>query len=770
MAFRVAHYATPEWSATFHVCGDSVMESGSLSRREFLQLSSAAVVAAFAVPHGLDAAEPSPGFVPVAIPAWVRSVTRMAFVTPGEIDRAAELGVQVCHGNAVWPYFPLRCAGGGLSPNDQALLRQIVDRCHQHGMKYCLGLPPFPSVACMQAHPEWRILPDRGAGPFREPREDDLGTRLACNNGPWGDYLIDVCAELVEDFGLDGFSFDGNYHPALCHCPACTTAYRQERDLPIPEQANLEDVSYRRYLDWRGECLERHYARMQQRLKHVHPDTVLMSWTVNAGRYGHFLHSPRAMPTRVNQLFDLPMQEWWLDETNFGASVAPAFGAAYSRAVAGDRPAASEAYLMSRGNPYGTDSFPAHERVTRSLLALTNGSVSAESLGWPGHQRSIEQVFEAIRQREPYLARTSPWKWAALLVSEQTRQFYAYRDIADRFLPHVFGPFRMGMEEHLPVTPINDWDLTTPGLPQSLDGFRVLILPSSAALSDAQIAAIRTFVQSGGGLVATGEASLCDELGQPRRDFGLADLFGASYRGRPAATVTPAPLDANFAIAIDESYWQQRVGAARLTWPQHPLWSDPVLEALVPGHAATFKGPQVLVDVQNAQDVVAQMTPISGPQSPIPAILARKFGAGRVAYLPACLDAALWSYAYPYQRRMLARLVTWAAGTAPPLQIDAPKCVQTTFWSQAPVPGQTPAHIVQFFNGLNTTANHGLPATDVPLREETIPISGIRVHLGELAGRALVVEPGHHVPRFVDDARTIVEMPPLELHQMLILT
>jgi len=32
-------------------------------------------------------------FEPVKIPAWVRKVTRMAFVTPGEVEKAAELGV-----------------------------------------------------------------------------------------------------------------------------------------------------------------------------------------------------------------------------------------------------------------------------------------------------------------------------------------------------------------------------------------------------------------------------------------------------------------------------------------------------------------------------------------------------------------------------------------------------------------------------------------------------------------------------------------------------
>src|SRR5262249_21255481 len=151
------------------------------------------------------------------------------------------------------------------------------------------------------------------------------------------------------------------------------------------------------------------------------------------------------------------------------------------------------------------------------LLAVTNGCVAAESLGWPGHEQSAQTSLLEVGRRTPWLTRTSPLPWAALLVSEQTRQVYAYKDIADRFLPHVFGAFRAGMEEHLPVTLINDWDVDA----RELAKFAVLILPNAAALSDAQTAAVRDFVRSGGGLVATGETSLCDELGRPRPDFAL---------------------------------------------------------------------------------------------------------------------------------------------------------------------------------------------------------------------------------------------------------
>jgi len=742
-----------------------MIELNRTTRREFLGTAAALAATALAPAADEQQTGTAAAFESITIPEWVYGVTRMAFLTPGEVPRAAKAGVQVVHTNLVWPYYPLRRDSGGLSQDDAKKLRDLVDACHQASMKLILGLPPFPPVALLKDHPDWRIDPDgSGAAVKKLVKEDDLGTRLGCNLGPWGDYLIDVCAELVQDYGLDGYSFDGNYHPRICYCPACRKAYRDGMKRELPAKADLDDVAYREYLVWRGERLEDHYRRMQQRLKKVSADAVLMSWTVNAGRYGHFLHSPRAMPSRLNRLFDLPMQEWWLDETNFGASVVPAFGAAYLRATTGHRPNASEPYLMSRGNPYGTDSFPVHERLTRTFLALTNGSLAPQSFGWHLHRDSTEEALRAIGRRERWLTRCEPLPWAALLVSEQTRQFYAYKDIADRYLPHLFGSFRAAFEGHLPLTLVNDWDVDA----KTLANHRVILLANAAALSDEQAEALRAYVKAGGGLVATAETSLCDALGRHRRDFALKDLFGVSYRGRPGAPEKRADLDENVAVAVGESYWKQRIGVARLAWTEHALVRDRPLSELVPGKAVTFRGPLVNVSEPKAPgEVAVRMTPAGWKEPPLPAMVARSVGEGRVVYLAAALDAALWSYAYPYQRRLLARALEWAAGGAFPISVAAPMCVQATYFTQSDKDGRR--LVLHLFNGVNTTANHGLPVAEVPLREETIPIHGIRVRFEKDVPKRFHVEPGGVEPTVTKDGTaTLVELPPLDLHALLV--
>lgn len=50
--------------------------------------------------------------------------------------------------------------------------------------------------------------------------------------------------------------------------------------------------------------------------------------------------------------------------------------------------------------------------------------------------------------------------------------------------------------------------------------------------------------------------------------------------------------------------------------------------------------------------------------------------------------------------------------------------------------------LVHLFNNINTTAGYGLPAEEVPLREETIPIHDIAVTFSGYAVTRFHLEPG----------------------------
>ncbi len=94
---------------------------------------------------------------------------------------------------------------------------------------------------------------------------------------------------------------------------------------------------------------------------------------------------------------------------------------------------------------------------------------------------------------------TSPEPWSALVMSDNTRCFYTHGDVAPRYMAHVFGAFRAGIEARLPMTLIADWNLT----PADLAPYKVLVLANTASLDDSQAAAIRSFVEKDGGLSST---------------------------------------------------------------------------------------------------------------------------------------------------------------------------------------------------------------------------------------------------------------------------
>lgn len=723
---------------------------------------------------------PDRDFKPIEPAPWVYDGIQKAFIsdlanpkTLDYIDKLASMGVTVIHTAGSDPYYPLRRDDPSAGPPAELreVLTTVYKRMRSHGMRIVIGVSPYAPVEVVKQHPEWRLKSSPDEKPLdpaidlTKPENHHL--RSLSLNTPYGDYLIENLAEIFRDYQVDGISFDGCYHPMINFTPYEVELYTKETGREMPAKIDLSDINYRIYLLWADTKLENFYRKLHERLRQVNPQAAVYTWTTNAGRYGHFLTSPRVMSARMNLLFDSPVQEWWLDEVNLGASVVPAFGAAYVRAVTGGRTGSSEPYVISRGNPYSSSGFPGHELTVRCLMAMTNGSITPLMMPNSAGDEASEQTMREIGKRKKWFVRTTQEPWAALLVSEQSRQFYAGGQIMERFLAHALGVFRVGWEEHLPVTLVTDLDIT----PERLKPYKVLVLPNSAALSDYQVQVIREFVAAGGGLVATCESSLFNELGQPRPNFALADVLGVDYQGRPTAPTTRAELDVNFAIVVDDKYWANRMGAAEMRWGAGDIQTDelinsPRMKDVVNGVQASFKGP--LVKMSDARPPMKRAM-IMFPEGldPIPAVVMGNFGNGRVVYMAAGFDAANYSYCYPYQRIVMAQAIRWAASEPPPIEVKAPMCIQSTVFRQKDSAGER--LVVHLFNGINSTSDHGHPEVDVPLREESVPVAGIKVRFRNLTPKLVHLEPdGQELAMVTRGEWTEVSVPPLAIHAMVV--
>lgn len=703
-------------------------------------------------------------FRPVKLPGWLEDVTTYVF---GSAEDAVECKVQmgvigigdcqyVCYPSKLLPMSP------AFKPDQ---LANEIKKFERAGMHLIAAIPPRLQAAMYAKHPEWRSKHTRDQVlPEIDPAKD-IGGDL-CLMGPWGDYLIDVLAEAMKMFpAIVGYSFDGIHDSGACYCDCCRAAYRKDTGKDIPDP-NMNDPEFRQYEQWLNRRMEAFVVKLQTRLKAVNPDFALVTWTTNAGRFGHFLSIPRNMPARMNLLFDSPGQEYWLDETNRGNTVVPAFANAYIWAVTNHRQAHSEPYLMSHGNPYGTDSFPPHELYRRVLLTITHGAQMALARGWTNLREATRVAFEETNKRSPWLTHKKPEPWAAVVMSDDTNSLYG-RDpgkVEERYLSNVLGAFRATLEEHLPTALICDWNLN----PEDLAPYKVLVLPNTACLTEQQAESIRQYVKNGGGLVASVDVSLFDEFGNPRKEFLLSDVLGVRYKGTPNATGGGSDIDVNFAKGIvDPSYWEKRKNIFDFRISSgHEAVHCALLNQYVGQANVTFKGQAVAVEPFPKAEVVATIQPRQEGSQPLPAIVVSTYGKGKVVYMAAGFDSAYYLYPYPYQRLLITHAMRWAASEPPRITTDAPMCVHFTTFRQTKNGERLVVHL---FNDLNTTGNHAKPDDDVSLREETIPVHDIKVRFQGYNISRVHLEPEgvDLVPVTVDGGIEVV-VPKVEIHTMVV--
>jgi hypothetical protein len=708
-------------------------------------------------------------FQEVKLPEWLPEISRYSYTDSPE--EAAVCGVQMMEMGFVGSRYALYPSqllpmDPGLSPT---MIKEKVARIDKVGLRIIGTAPPCFNGLMYAAHPDWRSVDSPGAPiPNLDPKTNPEGGWL-CQMGPWGDYLIEILAEVLTEFPeVDGFGFDGIHHRHACYCQHCVEAWKKETGLE-PPPADMNNPLFRRYQLFMDRRMEAFIERMQTRLKGINPDTVIVTWTTNAGRFGHFKEIPRSMSSRMNLLFDGPAQEYWLDETNRGLSVVPAFASAYIWAVANHRVAYSEPYMMSHGNPYGVDCIPPLEMLCRVMQVNTHGSFSSLSMGWGRHLRDASKdAFKEITRRSPWLIRKESLPWSALVMSDQTRIFYGRSpdQVETRYLSNVLGMYRTALEEHLPVTVFTDWQITG----ADLKDYKVLLLPNTACLSAEQIKVIEAFVRDGGGLVASVDASRCDELGNPRPDFGLAELFGTSFKGVPKqGEAKPEVIDANFEKGVEADYWDKRKNLFEFRRTSHPVLADPRIELYLADMPVTFKGQAVVAEAKGEGVEIAGTinTREEKETQTFPAIFTHTYGKGRVVYLPAGFDSAYYLYPYPYQRLILAGAMRWAAGAEAPVSVEAPMSVQCGFYRQSGDAGSR--IIVHLFNGAISNANHALANDDVPLREEVVPVHNLKVTFLDTHFPRIHLEPdGIDLPITQTEKGLSVTVPEVSIHAMVV--
>ena len=304
---------------------------------------------------------------------------------------------------------------------------------------------------------------------------------------------------------------------------------------------------------------------------------------------------------------------------------------------------------------------------------------------------TAEPVMRWHAGNERYLVNRRPVASVGLVWSQQNADFYG-RDAMDEL---VDLPSR-GWVNALVRARIQYVPVHIDHIARDAGQLSMLILPDIGAMSAAQVQAVQQFVARGGHLVATGESSRFDEWGDPRADYGLADLYGAHVIGSEPARQRATAQTRHSYLRLAPELRAQVDGPTALGEPAVTGKRHPALAGLNETDILAYGGELAPLRVDASATVLATYIPpfpifppedswMRQPRTDIPGLIVSELqvgGRGRVAFLPADLDRRYGRENLPDHGDVLANLVRWAAGDTMPLRVEGAGLVDCHLYRQ----------------------------------------------------------------------------------------
>lgn len=688
-----------------------------ITRRRFLQgtLGTSAAI------HGVRLTvtpQPKAG-APAATP-WYRRAYRWGQTNITEKDptrydikwwrdywkRTETQGVIINAGGIVAYYpsrFPLHHQAEFLGGRD--LFGELTKAAHDDGLFVMARMDSNRTAEdFFHAHPDW-FARDRDGNPYRAADK-----YITCINSPYYDeYLPNVLREIIERSRPDGFtdnSWAGLGRDSICFCENCDRKFRAKTGKALPRPADWDDPVYRDWIMWSyARRIEVWELNNRTTREAGGPDCI---WAgMNSGSVTSLARSFRDL-REICRRADIMMLDHQRRDDDTGFQQNGDTGKRVHSLLGWDK-VAPESMAMYQSGPgyYRVATKPAAEARMWMIAGIAGGIQPWWHHVGAYHEdrrmyRTAEPVTRWWKKNEQYLVDRKPIASVGVVWSQRNTDFFGRDDAADRVDAPYTGLMHALVRARIPYLPIHADDIE-----QNSAELKLLILPNVGALSDAQAASIRRFVQRGGSLVATGLTSLYNEWGDPRPDFALANLFACHAVGeapplrRGSDQRPPGPSSGAFAPA-PSGHTYLRLSPelrARVDGPKAGDEPTPVGErhAVLSGFDETdilpFGGTLSPLKVDATATVPLTFVPafptyppetawMRQPRTDIPGLVLSQHGTARVAYLPADLDRRYAREHLPDHAALLSNVVRWTAGADVPLSVEGPGLVDCHLYEQ----------------------------------------------------------------------------------------
>ena len=555
-----------------------------------------------------------------------------------------------------------------------------------------------------KAHPDWFSI-DASGKPYKAA---DL--YISCVNSPYyQEYIPAILTEISQMYKPEGFtdnSWSGLGRESICYCENCKKSFRDKTGQNIPAKKNWDDKVYKQWIRWNYDRRLEIWDLNNKTTKAA--GGANCTWSgMNSGSISGQSRSFRDYK-EIAKRADIIMLDDQSRTDAGGFQHNGEIGKLLHGLMGWNKLCPESMAQYDHVKPwFRLGSKPAAEARMWMLNGIAGGIQPWWHMVAAYHEdrrmyHTAQPVMDWHKKNEEYLFDRTPVANIGVVWSQENTDYYG-RDEADEL---VELPWR-GMTQSLIRARIPYLPVHADHIDRDADQFSLLILPNLALMNDKQIASIRRFVENGGSLIATGDSSLYDEMGDRRNDYALADIFGAHAINPILKQAIPEEKMAREAyhtyVRLTPELRSQMIG------PHIP--SEPMVvgkrHAIFKGFEETdilpYGGLLQPLKVDSGADVLLTYIPqfptyppeksyMREPKTDIPGLIIRTNAkGGRVAFIPADFDKQFGRFNHPDHGNLLENIVRWAAKDDLPLTVEGAGLVDCHLYQQS---GRMVLHII----------------------------------------------------------------------------
>ncbi len=534
---------------------------------------------------------------------------------------------------------------------------RLVEGCRKQDMMVIARTDPHAILDdAANAHPEWLAIDAQGNKRRHNASPDRW---ITCAYGPYNfEFMTEVHREIMSNYKIDGIFTNRWQGSGMCYCESCKKLYRDFSGADLPRGGG-RDPNYRKYTEWTSHRLFELWRLWDGEIRKFNPNA---RYIANAGGGS----STSLDMVTISQL----APTLFADRQSRRGTMTPWANGKNGkefRAAFGRKPIVGIASLGIDDDHRWKDSVISEPELRiwlsdgvanglRPWVAKFSGAVYDKR--WVP---VVEKMYDWQFRNEKYLRNEENLARVAMVYSQQTGTYYgsvtAYEDGFYQALVEARIPFEMAHDKLLDA--------------EHIDRYKLLILPNVAALSDAQCEQLRQYVSRGGSVLATFETSLYDEKGNRRQNFGLSDLFGATYNGRVETAIKNSYI--TIEAATKHPILRGLENAGRII--------NTVSRVDVKPNGAYPNPP--LTRVPSYPDLPMEEVYPRVPHTDIPEVYLREMGPkSRVVYFPGDIERTFWEILAVDHGQLLRNAIEWAMNEEPPVKVAGQGMLDVTIWKQ----------------------------------------------------------------------------------------